>query len=286
MQARILALGFFLFSFPLWADTFYVTEGAGVGVPKEEVQTLNELVRTAVGSIDGHQPSNDPNQANYSLKPKLLKLGNSYTVTLEKSKKDKVVFSSSLKADRIEDLDTVTQRLVRAVIDEKNPVSDVRITEVTSNDKTLGSTRRDAVKRWMLGFGPAGTANMNQSSNLVLLSVGYEWEIPSSDASIKILWEGVSGFSYLAFNGSYFLNNKDTSPFIHALVGYGGAKTESSGSKASENVNGFALGGGAGFRFFRTSSINMEVAATAATIAAQSSLGAPALLGARIGLYF
>jgi hypothetical protein len=106
--------------------------------------------------------------------------------------------------------------------------------------------------------------------------VSYAWEV-RDQAAIKILADGAARMAFGGIGGDYFFSDRDISPLLELDLGYGGAKDHSSG---------FALGGGAGYQFFRTSAVTLEVLLHYATIFEPAHENNPGIFGMRVGLCF
>ena len=271
-----------LFSLSAFSDTYFVQETATGALSKEDASTTTELIRSTINETGSHQTVGNAASAQYVLEPKLLKLGNSYIMPLQKQKAGKVVFSSQLKAKSIDELDGIVARLVRAVIDEVPVKADVRVNDVTETEAVSGTRRKEAQKHWYFGFGPYGSNNLGDNGVLYDLDIAYAWDVNSF--SIKIFWDGAfpgsnsgsNAFSDLGLGLNYFMKDTDMTPILEGDLGYGGANSTS----------GFVGGVGFGWEFFRTSSINFEILLRYAVLFNQTPIGTPSVYGLRIGLYF
>lgn len=275
-----------VFSENLFADTYFVQEASVVGATKEEGQSATELVKIAVAETGKNQVATEAKTANFTLRPKLVKLGSAMTFALEKVKGDSVIFSSQMKVQRIEELDVVANRLTRSVVEERVAKNDTRVEEVTEAESTKGSLRRETLNRWYFGFGPAKGENVNKTDTLTNFIVGYSWEIPSSSAIVKINWDFASDrFNILSLSGNYYFRDTDVSPFVGGGLGYGSAITDSTLFN-SKSTSGFFASAYGGLQFFRTSKINIDLAVAYHYMMSKNDFGNPSLLGFRLGIYF
>jgi len=243
-----------------FASDFYVKEITSVGVGKDEAVAVTEIVKNSVPENGEHQVVGESSKAQYILSGKIMKLGSAYLMTLEKLQGSKVVFTNQLRADKLEDLDNVAARLTRAVISEKAAKDDTRVMEVNENDKLVGTKRRDTVKRWEVALGAASLGNSNDNNTEFNFLLGYEWEIPTSNASVKLFMMAPFILVTLQLQGTRFFGDSDSSPLLTVNFGYGAGsvKTDNIITTVSSTVSGFIAGVGAGYRFFRTSTINVE----------------------------
>jgi hypothetical protein len=99
------------------ADSYFVDEPTVVGVSKDDAVASSELIRSALQeNHKSHLVARD--EAQYILKPKLVRFGTSYVMTLEKTQNGNIKYSSQLKTQNLDDLDTVARRLTHSVVDE------------------------------------------------------------------------------------------------------------------------------------------------------------------------
>ncbi len=283
----LIAAGFILFSLHAKSDTFYVQETSAINVSKEDAQAVTELIRSSVSESTKHQAVTTGANASYTLKPKILKLGNSYMLTIDKVKNDQVIFSTQMKASSIEELDRVSKRVVRAVIDQVSAGSDSRVEDLTQSE-IAEHKRRETLKRWYFGLGPSFTNNLNNNGSLFGWDVSFNWEMP--DAALKIFMEGAGAAMFdFGIGGNYYFSNRDQTPLIMATLGYGSTtkqKDPNVSPYSDEGTPGFILGTGLGYQFFRTSSVVLELLGHYSIMLNKNSIGTPSIYGFRVGLYF
>ena len=107
-------------------------------------------------------------------------------------------------------------------------------------------------------------------------SLAYAWEV-RSQVAIKMLADGAASMAFGGIGGDYYFSDRDISPLVELDLGYGGANGHSSG---------FAMGGGAGCQFFRTSTVTLEALLHYATLFEPAHENNPAIFGLRVVLYF
>ncbi len=283
-----------LFSAISVADSYYVDATRGNGIGSEDGNAISDLVRSSVAESGRNVLVSDPKSAQFILNPRVIKLGSSYVMTVEKSKDGKIVFSSQLKATKVEELDGVAARLTRAALDETPVRGDARIGDVTEIEASAGARRKETQKHWFFGFGPFGASNMGTSGTLYNLDIAYAWDI--NTYQLKIFYDGtvpgsnsptsvttssgqtvnVTSLGDIGLGLNYYIRDTDMAPFVSGDFGYGG----------NSSVSSFIGGIGAGIGLFRTSNINMEVALRYAYMFNSTPIGNPSVYGARLGLYF
>ncbi|MCB0357043.1 MAG: hypothetical protein KDD40_08555, partial [Bdellovibrionales bacterium] len=233
---KLLLLGV-LFPFMSWADTVAVKEIQAKGVDEGSMETISELIKSAVTS-EGHDLVSDGQNAQWVLRPKLLKLGDSYILKIDKMKGKSVQFSTKMKAADLEDMDTVAGRVVRSVMNEETPRESVQVTDVTKDEETRGTRRYKATRQWRIGFGPAWSGGMNVEGGGTNWGLGYIWGI-DPDYDLKLNWsfyvpradeDDNARFTNFALGLNYFWTRAKHSPFLSLEIGYASAA-------ASENTD-------------------------------------------------
>ena len=256
---------------------------------KSDLDTTTDLVRNAVPQAGNHQVAEQPGGADYILRSRLLRLGGSLVLIMEKIKDGRAYYNSQMKAANIEELDQVANRLTRAVILGTAPGSDVRVGEVTHQEAKEGMERRPARKGGFLSFGPAMFSSLNTSSNVGAgLSFGRFWDV--NYFMVKLFIEGGTNtdaiFADAGLGGNYFLSNEDTAPYLGIDFGGGVAKATGGGIFTGESAAGFVLGGGPGIMFLRTSTVNLDLSLRASVLLRTLSTGTPVMYSLRLGLYY
>lgn len=251
------------------AENVYVMKVKGSGVDQGNVESITELIRDAVMNLDGYELVDDQDSAKIVLKSKVLRLGESYILAMVKYVDRKKVFSNKLKAANLDDMDTVSSRLVRAVLTEVQAAKDARVSDVTKDEETRGTRRKKAVRQWELSFGPAWTGNLNTETSAINWKFGYLWAIDDR-IDLKISWEFLStkedddvNFTDIYLGMNYFFNDANNAPYLTADVGYGAAtaheENNSSFIGSDDDASGFTLGFGVGMKFLRVSTVNVSL---------------------------
>jgi hypothetical protein len=276
----------------VWADNVYVQDTKGVGVSEAEAAATTELFRSAAGEL-GHIIVPNQQQAHSVLRPKLIQLGESYVLTLEKVRAGEVVYSSKMTAEEIEELDILTARLTRAVMDENKASDDSKVGEVSQAETHRGTLRKRAKSTWFVAFGPYTHANSDQGKGtLVNFNIAYNWNV-NPHAAVRLYWDSLSGgndesktlFSAMGIGAQYFITARDIAPFVAAELGYGHTNTELEDGK-EKNSNGFVISGGIGYQFFRTSDVNLDLTAKYMHLLPSGDEDSTGFYGLSVGLHF
>lgn len=269
-----------------YADSYFIKKPhKTVGLSKDESDTIDELISAALES-QGQQLVDNESSANFSLHLKYIKLGKSVVINADKWQAGKLDYSTQMKAEKLEELDNVTSRIVRALIHDGGSAQEAKVSDVTENEAMRGTRRKDTVNRWYFGMGPAWVDKVNNTRSNFNFGLGYYFEI-DPEWALKIVYDGTAAsFNYLALGANYYFNDHKQSPIVTAELGYGTAWADDSTSFLGETTSGWVLGAGAGYQFFRTSKVNLEILAHVAVMTGSNHFGNPAKYGLRLGLYW
>ncbi|MBI3557227.1 MAG: hypothetical protein HY074_13270 [Deltaproteobacteria bacterium] len=241
------------------ASSFYVEKVRSTGLDGDDANALQELVKGEVPRQGSHSLATKAGGADYVLSIKVMRLGKSYLLTLDKlDSSGNVRFTSQLKVLEVDEFDTVAKRLVRSVLNEVPIKGDAQIGEVTQNEAKLQLKRQPTNKYWLVGFGPSTLTGLGVQGVSYSLYAGFEWDIENT-AGARIFYSGnynasVAGLSELGLGGSYFFSEKSTAPLISGEFSFAGAHNHS-----GNDITGFGLGVAPAVRFFRTSRVNIQV---------------------------
>lgn len=273
------------------AESYYVKPIVSSGLSATDADSVYQLVQAAVSEA-GATLANNEGSADAALEPKVMRLGSSFILSVSKVRHGSIVFSQKAHAATIEDMDTVANRVVRAVIKEKRFETDTKVSDVTEDEKTRGMRRKDVVSQWFLGFGPAYSTNLNTTNMGLNLEVGYSWGI-DPQAAIRLQADfgnmSQSDALYTNFNlgVDYFLSENNTSPFVQVDFGYGGVTADDQNAiLSSDRASGFTVGAGLGVRFFRASRVNLGLTLHEAFLLAKTSKGNPGITTLTLAVYF
>ena len=276
-----LALSLFV-SAPTWAKTVFVQpiQPRG-GVSADEAATLTDLVRMAVERQNGFSTVSDEN-AEVQVSGQVVKLGQSYIVSLRKKEAGQSDVAQEMKVKTFDEMDTVTQRLVGQALTGRGRAPEIG--EVTSQEEVGNNRRIEAVRQWSFGFGPAWTQGLKDAKPASVWSLGYSWFL-ETDFELLLRAEymaGKSGFSTLTLGGGYSPWRTRHAPFVMAELGYGLATVASDCEGRClldildrERTSGWVLGAGLGYRFFRTSNVNVSLVGRYDFMVERTSLGHP-----------
>jgi hypothetical protein len=237
-----------------------------------------------------HQVANDPAQTKLSLKGKLMKLGDSSIFKLHRYDGKTLKNSSQMRVESIEEMDKIAPRIVRTTLQGKAPQDSDQVDEVSEAETKPAMKTREVQTRWCVTFGPSFVSRVGANGALIGVSGAHYWNT-SPFFAVKAFFdvnnapgENRAHFSSIGIGSNYYIFNRENSPFVGLDFGYGGSDREKGG--AAEQLTGFVPGASAGYTFFRTSQVGVEVGLRFAALLRSGELGSPLLLGARIGLLF
>lgn len=278
-----------LFSHQSFAARVFVEGATGSSVNVDEMMTATELVKTSVPEVSSNTVVEQPEQADFFLRPHLMRLGGAVVLGLSKVEKDgHVDFSSQLKAEQIDELDKVARRLTRSVLRESVAAQDQRVGEITNQESHDGIQRRPARKAWYVGLGGAALHALNVDGIGYSLGVAYAWDL--NTALLKLMAEG-SGLNNafmasVGLGGNYFFSRADVAPYAAADFGLGAAKAVGgSGFFSGDTRGGFDLGAGGGVQLLRSASVNLDIGFRAGFLLKQNGFGTPEAFSLRLGIY-
>jgi len=255
--------------------------------------------RVSVTESAPHTLAGKKEKADWVLSSTLLKLGDSYVLTLQKkNKSDQVVFAEKMKAKTMSDMDTVASRLTRAVIEQKRTVETADVTNITQEEETMNTRRYQATRQWIIGLGPGWTSNLGSKGGGFTFLLGYLWGL-DPDFGINLTWtinngrgNDDSSYSDFSLGGEYYFSRKKFTPYVGARAGWGNARGDdncgviSFGTCDRDEASGWALNAQFGYKAFRTSSVNAGVAAFYSMIMSNAKRGNPSLFGINLLVYY
>ncbi len=263
--------------------------------------SLHELIKAAVSDESGYSLTSSAKEADLTLKPRLLKLGSSFIVSVDKMKGERVVFTSKMKAATADDIDAVSARVVRAALRETKATEDAQVGEITQDEVSKTNLRIQTTRQWKLGFGPAYGDQMNVDKSGIMFTLGFVWGIdPNFDLDLAFRTStfeksGESGAYFVEYmiGTNYYLTRGRNAPFLTAGFGRSSASVSTPNSASFVNLSDDTLGGwsvrvGAGYKFFRTSTVNLGVELNYSKVFGEStrSKQAPGVTSLGIALYY
>jgi hypothetical protein len=269
------------------AESVFVEPATGSGVLDSDLVTTTSLIQTSINDVSRDQVVETADKADISLRPKLMRLGDAYILSLAKVKDGQIVFSSQLKAAHMNELDKVAERLTRSVLQGQTGKEGIRVGEITNEEARDGTQRKPVRKEWYVGLGGSEFTNLNTTGIGYSFGLAYAWDL--NTALLKIMGEGdfngSAFFTSAGIGGEYFLATTDIAPYLAADFGVGLAKVDQS-LFSGQTVGGFVAGVGAGMELLRTSAINLDLGFRAGFLLHENNLGDPRVLSLRLGLYF
>ena len=265
----------------------FVDPAKGANVPQADLDATTTLVQSAVQQIGNYDLANNVSDAEFTLRPELLRLGKSYILKISKVKSNTVISTGQLKAENIEELDKVALRVTQSILKDRNASDDAQVGEMTNQESLEGTQRRPVRHLTYLGFGGSMFENLNSSSLGYSLGFGKGWD--SNKMLIKIMGNlsGVSnaGFISATIGLDYFLSMHDLAPYLGGNFGYGAAKTIGSFFDASAR-GGFVVAPEAGFQILRTTAVCLDIGLRAELLLNSNEFGNPMAYSLRVGVYY
>jgi hypothetical protein len=293
----ILVFALFLTFQGAWAETVYVEPTKGASVPDSDRATVEELIRIAVTQIKGHTNVSSPASADLSLSSKVMKLGDAYVLSIEKKDKNgKTLFSEKMKAKEMGEMDTVATRLTQAVLENSKVISTADVTNVTQEEETMNTRRFQATRQWIIGLGPGWSSELNSKGGGFTFVLGYLWGL-DPDFGVNLSYTINSGpsdddssFSDFSLGGEYYFSRTKNSPFVGARMGYGSATANDCDlfaiSCVEDDASGWSVNGTVGYKFFRTSSVNVAIYGSFFYLFDRTSNGHPSLSTVQFVVYY
>ena len=274
-----------------FADKFCVQPFARETGASESNTATTELVKDAVQET-GHQVVDNPSECEFTLKGKVLKLGESYILSLEKFKKSERVGAKKLKTN-LDDMDRAASRVTRAIIDGENAKKNVTLDDVTKEDVESTNRRIQTMKQLLIGFGPVFFDNMGSSDIGIGATAAYQYTInPEFDAKLEATFavgkdESSINVLYGAIELDYFFTNGNISPFLGLELGFGTfAGADNSSLLSKDREDGFVGGVALGVKFFRASTLNILAIYNYTYLFEKLSRGNPSMSSLQVGISF
>lgn len=272
-------------------------QGKGIGVSEKEA--IDEFAKSAVQNLSGYQLIPSKNDASIVLIPKLLKVSDTYFLKISKVENGHVIKSLRMKSKQLSDVDRVTERLVESVLKGRTIEDTAKVNNITDAETKKNINRYEVTSQWFFGFGPAWLNNTNISKSGFFWKFGYQWGL-DPNFSLKLSYDGVSidkssaDFSIFQMGLDYYFNLSKTSPYIGFGIGQGRSNVNNcqtgilgiSCSGADNKASGWAATVRAGYKFFRTSSVNIGLETEYAYIFDQSRYGNPGRITISLAVYY
>jgi hypothetical protein len=283
------------------------------GANQQDATTAGELVSNSVARTGRDHLTDDISKADVILQPRIMKLGDSYVLTVERRRGEEVVYASQVKAASLSDLDRAARRATVAALSGSASDYSRSATTETVEDRTVIINNTNAADEevadyrltrkgyqltpgarpngyWSIGIGPMIGKRMETDDVFYNLSVGRYWDIDPR-ASVKAIGEanfstGDDSATLLNFGlgaSWFFAADPNGSAYVTTDLGYGFATTAD-----DEDADGFSFGAGVGYQFFRTRAAALDLQLRYLTILDEPDKGDgfPRMLGARLAVNF
>jgi len=274
------------------ADSFYIKQGQASSIA---TKTIEKLAKSELAAR-GHTIVNNELSSQWMLSVDAIELGDTYIVSLSKYREGIVEYSDKLRSNSIEDLDTVTARLVSGALDNVSADNSIAVDTVTA-DEVKGTTIKTKVTRQtFFGFGPSTLFNLDTNSSGKSFTAGSLWGV-DDQFSIRAgfttnnVSDSPADLTNISLGGHYYLNRKKHASYAVGLVGYTWAEsdkptTSSSFLREGESDSGWGVEAGIGSHFYRTATVNISAELTYSQAFFEVTDGAPGTLGAKLIVFW
>lgn len=282
------------FSLVAFGDTVYVQRPEGTP-PEINPDTLVNLLQHSARA-QGYTVAAKAEGADFQIHLQVLKLGGSYVIMAEKLAGGKVVHSTRLKAREVEEFDEVANRVIRALAADIDAARDARPTDVTIDETMQGVRRKESRKGFVGGFQLPFLSHLGvmdagfgfylgQGWSAGPIGVGYRWDLGVDwvhalavrHEETKTAW-----FSDLVFNLTWYLIDRDFSPFVAFDAGYGLARH----AELQSSSGGLLLGLDAGIGVLRTYTHHVQLGVRFMALLQSSFAQTPLMTSMTIGTSF
>ena len=118
MKALLFVLATVLPSITLAANFYVMDTVPEEGASKDDARVATRLIKNAVSNRPSDQLVEDEFRADYILQPRLMRLGESLILTVEKNRGEETLFAAQTKVSSVENLDRAARNAAFAAIDE------------------------------------------------------------------------------------------------------------------------------------------------------------------------
>lgn len=264
MKSISIALSLIFLASNAWSNTVFVDQVSG---PKNAAPAFQALIKSEA-ELNGYQLVRELQNADYVLKGKIIELGQAYVITLSKqSTTDSESFSQKAKIRQIEELDSVTESLTRAVLKSKSMKKKDQVTEDQMNEEIQMKT---VTRQFYAGFGTAASHGLGDSNRGFHWAAGYIFGL-DPQFGLRLHFDDTNlnnsrgGSTFAGVGAQYYFTRDQHAPYALGLIGFSTAKTFLRNPSTIERENGWGLQAGLGMQFFRTTALNFAVEATYTT---------------------
>jgi len=274
----------------VYADSYYVAQTTGDSTETSLKISITELIASAIQE-KGMAVVHDSRDADFEMQSQAIRVGSSVIIVLHKLSNGQVRFSDRMKAQSVEEIDTIVTRLVDAAVTDQRVEDTVKIGAISESEMTQVEKRSKSRRFSVSGIGPFRFVNLKTDLIGYHVALGDIREV-TTHAAIRTMFEGTfrtsnigtsdSESAYLAsFNigGIYYFQSTSTSPYLSGTFGYGGAY--SSGTETSWGLTG---GAEFGIAWFRTASSQLQLGLKYMILASENSEGHPQTIGVSLSI--
>lgn len=305
------------------ADIFIAEPIVQSGATRDEAQSVHQLISNTVTTMGQDKVVSKEADADFTLQPRLMKLGDSYVLTVERRSGDEIIYASQVKANSIGDLDRASRRATMAALSERSEqrgeeyAAEGEVDQGTQSGATAEGEPMPQEERpqpfraaeaesrtrpgyqlnpagrsyryWSVGLGPALMRRVETDDLFYSLSASHIWDVHPR-ASFKIL--GEANFSTGTEDASmYNLGAGASWFFLPAANGVayitGDVGYGFAESALNNDTDGITFGTGVGYQFFRTSKTTLDLLFRYAVLTSElEEEGFPQVLGARLAVNF
>lgn len=302
------------------ADIFIADTIVQSGATQDEADSVHQLVHNSVMRMGEDRVTDNEMRADFTLQPRLMKLGDSYILTVERRRGEEIVYASQVKANSVNELDRAARRATLAALNDpairggqEYAAGDLQRDTSSATTSPAREQQRDPIggaaadarsiarpgyqlnpgqkmyRYWSLGLGPALMRRVDTDDLFYSLSAAHLWDIHPR-ASVKVLGEAnfstgaddASMYNLAAGASWFFLPSVNGAAYVTGDLGFGFAE-----SAADNDADGFTVGTGVGYQFFRTSRTTLDVLIRYAVLTSELEEDSyPQLLGARLAVNF
>lgn len=116
---------------------------------KKEIYSLDEVLKSSVAKVEGYKVISN-GQADILLRPDLFNFGETYMLKLTKVKNNQDIRSLKVKFEGLSDLDSASDRIVSAILLDKNFQETRTVENVIESEKKMYTQRVEALRQLKL----------------------------------------------------------------------------------------------------------------------------------------
>ncbi len=266
-------------------------------VSSQEAQTITDMVRDSVIGAPNSTLVMNTWESDYALRPRLMKLGGTYVLTIDRLMNDTVVSSSQMKATSFTDFDELARRTTLAALgtpargdriardrmmDDRGDSSGSSVSAATTSvAETERQMTTEAAQEaatvgrkgfqvppvakplhyFTMGAGPGFARRLQADDLFINLAVGHQWDV-NPRFSLKVVGEG--NFSTGGDGANFYDLAAGGNWYFMPTANGSGYVTADLGYGAAESalgrdVDSVTIGTGIGYQFLRTETTSLDV---------------------------